>query len=110
VPLAEPAAGGAGRPARVHRADRVRDWIALGLVVIGVLTYGTAHRGMGALARDRTPTTAEASARGEWKMVRWNKYARMSRAGIILVAAGAAVGVWSFARHAARRRGTANVA
>ena len=110
MPLAEPAAGGARGPARVHRADRVRDWIALTLVVIGVLTYGTAHRGMGALARDRTPTTAEASARGEWKMVRWNKYARMSRAGVFLVVVGAAVGVGSCARHAARRRGTANVA
>jgi hypothetical protein len=110
VPLAEPGAVGAPSPARVHRADRVRDWIALSLVVIGVLTYGTAHRGMGALARDRTPTTAEASARGEWKMVRWSKYARMSRAGVFLVVAGAAVGVWSFARHAARRRGAANAA
>jgi hypothetical protein len=110
VPPAEGDAGGAVRSARVHRADRVRDWVALSLVIVGALLYGTAHRGMGAVARDRTPTTAEASARGDWKMVRWNKYERMSRAGVLLVAAGAAVAVWSFARHAARRRGAAHAA
>jgi hypothetical protein len=96
------------RSARVHRADRIRDWIALSLVIAGALLYGTAHGGMDAVARDRTPTTAEAAARGEWKLARWNRYARMSRAGIVLVAAGAAVAVWSFARHAGRRRGTAH--
>jgi hypothetical protein len=108
VPPAEGDAAGAYGSVRVHRADRVRDWLALGLVIVGALLYGTAHRGMGAVARDRTPTTAEASARGEWKMVRWNKYERMSRSGVFLVAAGAAVAVWSFARHAVRRRGTAH--
>jgi hypothetical protein len=88
---------------RVSRADRVRDWIALGLVIVGVLLYGAAHAGMGALARDRTPTSAEASARGDWKMVRWNRFERLSRAGIGLVVVGAAVSVLSFARHALRR-------
>lgn len=108
MPAAEPDGGGAHGSAPVHRADRVRDWIAISLVIVGALLYGTAHRGMGTVARDRTPTTAEASARGEWKMVQWNKYERMSRAGIFMVAAGAAVAVWSFTRHAARRRGTAH--
>jgi hypothetical protein len=108
VPPAEHGAGGAVRSARVHRADRVRDWIALSLVIAGALLYGTAHRGMGAVARDRTPTTAEAAERGEWKMVQWNTYERMSRAGVFFVAAGAALAVWSFARHAVRRRGTAH--
>ncbi|MDQ3996451.1 MAG: hypothetical protein M3303_05485 [Gemmatimonadota bacterium] len=103
MPAAERAAGPGDRLARVHRADRIRDWVAVALVVLGVAVYGTAQRGMGAVARDRTPTTAEASARGEWKMVQWNRYQRMSRAGILLVAAGAAVGIWSFTRHAARR-------
>ncbi|MFN2566256.1 MAG: hypothetical protein ABR499_14765 [Gemmatimonadaceae bacterium] len=101
--------GGATRGG-VHRADRIRDWIAMGLVIAGALLYGSAQRGMGSLARDPTPTTAEQSARGEWKMVRWNRLQRMSRAGITLVAAGAAVAVWSFARHAARRWGTGNAA
>ena len=91
----------------MHRADRLRDWIALALVLVGALIYGAAHLGMGDLARDSRPTTAEAAARGEWKLVRWNRYERMSRAGVWLVAAGAAVAVWSFARHAARRRGSA---
>jgi hypothetical protein len=86
----------------------VRDWIALGLVIAGALLYATAHRGMGIVARDRTPTTADASARGEWKMVRWNRYERMSRAGVLFVVTGATVAVWSFARHAARRRGTSH--
>jgi hypothetical protein len=86
----------------------VRDWIALGLVIVGALLYGAAHAGMGAIARDRTPTTAEASARGEWKMVRWNRFEKMSRAGIALVAAGAAVSVLSFARYALRRRGSSH--
>jgi hypothetical protein len=63
---------------------------------------------MGALARDRSVTTPDAAARGEWKMVRWNRFERMSRAGILFVAAGAGVAVWSFSRHAARRRGAQN--
>ena len=106
MPAAERAAAGVTGPGRVHRADRLRDWIALALVVVGALLYAAAHRGMGSIARDRTPTTDQAAARGEWKMVRWNRFERMSRAGVVFVAAGAAVAVWSFARHAARRRGT----
>jgi hypothetical protein len=105
VPPAEAAPAGAVHSTGVHRADRVRDWIALGLVIAGTLLYGGAHRGMGSLARDRSVTSPEAAARGEWKMVRWNRFERMSRAGILLVAAGAGVAVWSFSRHAARRRG-----
>ena len=110
MPLAERTGGAEHGPGRVHRADRVRDWIALTLVIVGALLYGTASRGMGAVARDRTPTTAEASARGEWKMVRWNKYERMSRTGVFFVAAGAAMAVWSFTRHVGRRRGAAHAA
>jgi protein-S-isoprenylcysteine O-methyltransferase Ste14 len=101
-----PAENDAGAPLRrtsVARGDRIRDWVAMALVVIGALTYVTAHRGMGSVARDQTPTTAEAARRGEWKMVRWIRYERMSRVGIVLVGAGAIVGVWSFARHAMRR-------
>jgi hypothetical protein len=88
----------------VPAADRLRDWLALGLVIAGALVYASAARGMTALAQDRTPTTAEAAARGDWKMVRWNRYERMSRLGIGLAAAGAVVSLYSFARHAARRR------
>jgi hypothetical protein len=108
VPHAERAADGASRSLRVQRADRVRDWIALSLVIAGAVLYGAAQLGMGAVARDRIPTTAEAAARGEWKMVRWNKYERLSRAGIFLVGAGAAGAVLSFARHAVRRRGASH--
>jgi hypothetical protein len=61
---------------------------------------------MGSVARDQTPTTTEAARRGEWKMVRWKKYERMSRVGIVLVGVGAVVGVWSFARHTMRRGST----
>jgi hypothetical protein len=86
----------------------VRDWIALGLVIGGALLYGTAHVGMGSIARDRTPTTAEQSARGEWKMVRWNRFEKMSRAGVALVVVGAAGSLFSFAWHALRRRGGSN--
>ena len=104
MPAADAAAGqrvGSG----VHRADRIRDWIALALVIAGALLYGASHRGMSALARDRSATTPAAAARGEWKLVRWNRLERMSRAGMILVAVGSGVAIWSFARHAARRRG-----
>jgi hypothetical protein len=95
-------------PARVHRTDRVRDWIALGLVITGALLYGSAHAGMGSIARDRTPTTAEQSARGEWKMARWNRFEKLSRAGVALVVVGAAASIVSFARHALRRRRGSN--
>jgi hypothetical protein len=88
----------------------VRDWIALGLVVLGAALYATAHLGMGALARDRSATTAAAAARNDWKMVRWNRYEQLSRAGIGLVAVGAAVSLWSFARHAVRGRGAERAA
>jgi hypothetical protein len=108
VPGADaPGVGAVGSP-RVHRADRIRDWLAVGLVLVGALLYGAAQNGMGTLARDQTPTTAEQSARGEWKMVRWNRYYKMSRTGIALVVAGGAVAVFSFARHAWRRRGSSN--
>jgi hypothetical protein len=105
---ADPGGGGAVGSPRVNRADRVRDWLALGLVLAGTLLYGAAQSGMGALARDRTPTTAEQSARGEWKMVRWNRFYKMSRAGVVLVVAGGAVAVFSFAMHAWRRKGNSN--
>jgi hypothetical protein len=108
VPRAERAAAGARVAPRVHRADRLRDWIALGAVLLGAALYAAANAGMGALARDRSPTTAAQAARNEWKMVRWNRYERLSRVGITLVVVGATVSVWSFARHAKRRRETAN--
>ena len=108
MPVADRAAPGQPADVRktgVSRADRVRDWIALGLVVAGALLYGAAHRGMAGLAGDRSVTTAEAAARGDWKMARWNRFERMSRGGVILVALGAGVAIWSFTIHAARRRG-----
>ena len=104
MPGAERPDAGAATGARVHRADRLRDWLALALVVAGALLYGVAHRGMASIAGDRTPTPVEVAAPGQWKMVRWNRFERMSRAGIALVAAGAGVSLWSFARHARRRR------
>jgi hypothetical protein len=100
---AEREPGGAFSRPGVDRGDRIRDWVAMVLVLLGALTYFTAHRGMGSVARDQTPTTTEAARRGEWKMVRWNRYERMSRVGIALVGAGVIVGVWSFARHAMGR-------
>jgi hypothetical protein len=108
VPHAEEGAGRALDAVRVQRVDRVRDSLALSLIIAGAVLYGAAQLGMGAVARDRTPTTAAAAARGEWKMVRWNKYERLSRAGILLVAVGAVGAVWSFARYAVRRRGASH--
>ena len=108
VPRAERAPVDAGRAPRVHRADRIRDWIALGVVLLGAALYASANAGMEALARDRSPTTAAQAARNEWKIVRWNRYERLSRIGIALVVVGATVSVWSFARHAKRRRETAD--
>ncbi len=108
MPAAERPGGGTVGSSRVSRADRIRDWLALGLVLAGALLYGTAQSGMGTLARDRTATTAEQSARGEWKMVRWNRFYKMSRAGVALVVAGGAVAVFSFAMHAWRRKGSSN--
>ena len=108
MPAADRPGVGAAGSQRVTRSDRVRDWLALGLVLAGALLYGMAQSGMGTLARDRTPTTAEQSARGEWKMVRWNRFYKMSRAGVALVVAGGAVAVFSFAIHARRRKGSSH--
>jgi hypothetical protein len=88
----------------VHRTDRIRDWLALSLVIAGALLYGVSHFGMGSIARDRSPTTTEQAGRGDWKMVRWNRFERMSRLGLGLVVAGASVAVLSFVTHARRRR------
>jgi hypothetical protein len=107
--VSEPAAHGtapapAGPPAErlaraVSRADRLRDLAALALVCGGAALYVYAHLGMRRLAA-RTGY----APRGVWLMPEFDRYWRASRLGVWAVAAGVAVGVWSFLAFRARAR------
>ena len=78
----------------VPPAARARDAIALALLAAGAGTYVVAWRGMQALAEQRVNMP-----QGEWLMSRWNSYHNLSQAGLVGMAAGAAVAAWSFMRH-----------
>ena len=79
--------------AAVPPAARARDAVALALVAAGAGAYLFAWRGMQALAERRVVTGP-----GEYLMVQWNSYHKLSRLGIAGMIAGALVAAWSFHR------------
>jgi hypothetical protein len=81
------------------KADRLRDLAALVLVVVGAALYLYAHLGMRRLA-----ARSGYAPRGVWLMPQFDHYSRASRVGVWAVAAGVAVGVWSFLALRARAR------
>ena len=84
--------------APVHPADRLRDAVALALLVGGIALYAYAFLGMEGLAAGRIT-----AAPGEWATSRWVRYRQLSLAGLGVAAAGVAMAVYSFWRRSRRR-------
>ena len=85
--------------ARVSSTARVRDLIALTLLLVGAALYVYADAGMGRLAVNQVEL-----ASGEYYMNRWNEYRTMSNIGLAVAGAGIAVGILSFVRHSMTAR------
>lgn len=80
------------------RAERLRDAIALALLVGGAALFFYAFRGMENLAAGRF-----AVAPGEWAIARWSHYRTLSLAGMGLAVLGIATAVYSYWRRARQR-------
>jgi hypothetical protein len=87
----------------VRVADRRRDRAALFILLIGAALMLWAHFGMRALSRGDVVLEE-----GEWRMNRWNRYARTSNLGAGFVVAGMLIGVWSMTRYQFYRRAAKN--
>lgn len=83
----------------VSAAARIRDLVALTLLLIGAGLYVYAHAGMGRLVANQVQL-----ASGEYYMNRWNEYRTMSNIGLAIAGAGIAAGVLSFMRHSRTSR------
>ena len=86
----------------VSRAERVRDLAAAALLATGVALYAYAYSGMRTLAGGRAGAETELFG----TIARFNRYWTISRAGLVIAAAGLAMVAWSYWRHAARRDAT----
>ena len=84
--------------APVTPADRLRDAVALALLVGGIALFVYANRGLETLAAGRISV-----APGEWAITQWSRYRGLSFAGLGLVAAGIAMAAYSYWRRAIRR-------
>ena len=84
--------------APVTPADRLRDAVALALLVGGAALFVYAYRGLETLAAGRITV-----APGEWALTLWSRYRGLSFAAIGLVAAGVAMAAYSYWRRAVRR-------
>jgi len=82
----------------VARAERARDLAAAALLTGGAGLYGYAFHGMRALAAGRATVENELWA----SLARFNFYTTVSRAGMVIAAAGFGLMLWSSWRHAAR--------
>ena len=82
----------------VGRADRIRDLVALALVLAGVGLYMYAGAGMRALAAGQVQGDVAHPL-----MAHWDRYWKLSRLGLVLAGTGVAVGIWSFVRLVQRR-------
>jgi hypothetical protein len=79
------------------RGDRLRDVLALVLVVGGIGLVLLSNSGMHRLA------TQPIVAHGEWAMAQYEHYRRLGMLGYIVALAGIATGIWSYL-HLARAR------
>jgi hypothetical protein len=80
------------------RGDRLRDVLALVLVVGGIGLVLLSNSGMHRLA-----TQPIVVAHGEWAMAQYEHYRRLGMLGYIVALAGIATGIWSYL-HLARAR------
>lgn len=86
----------------VSRAGRVRDGVALLLVVIGIGLVLGSHAGMQRLA-----TKTIVVPKGEWAVTQFSHYYYVELAGYVTAVVGIAVGAWSYLLHARRGRSDA---
>ncbi len=86
-----------GSPQITTRADRVRDIIALVLVLGGICLILVSHNGMQRLA-----TQPIVVAKGQTAGAVWNKYAYIDLAGRAAAIIGVVVGIVSYVLHARR--------
>ena len=81
----------------VRRADRIRDVVAMAVLLTGAALYAYAYGGMHLLA-DR----AIVPVPGHSALERFDRYWQLSRAGLLLMAVGVATVAWSFWRFRSR--------
>jgi hypothetical protein len=84
------------------RGDRLRDVLALVLVVGGIGLVLLSNSGMHRLA-----TQPIVVAHGEWAMAQYEHYRRLGMLGYIVALAGIATGIWSYIRLARARQASA---
>jgi hypothetical protein len=97
--MTHPAPGPDGGTPRTTRGDRMRDAIAIVLVVLGVCLIVVAHVGNTRLATQ--PIIVD---RGQSAFSQWMHYYYIEFAGYGAVAAGLIAGLASYAVHARRTR------
>ena len=90
------------RRSGVSRADRIRDGVALLLVVAGIGLVLGSHAGMQRLA-----TNTIVVPKGEWAVAQFTRYYYVEIAGYVAAVVGIAVGAWSYLLHARRGRSDA---
>jgi hypothetical protein len=79
------------------RSDRLRDGIALVLVLLGIMLILLSNGGMHRLA-----TQPIVLAHGEWAVARYEHFRRLAMLGYLATIAGIGAGIWSYTLHARR--------
>jgi hypothetical protein len=79
------------------RIDRLRDGVALILVLLGIMLTLLSNTGMHRLA-----TQPIVLAHGEWAVVRYEHFRRLGMLGYLATIAGIGAGIWSYTLHARR--------
>ncbi len=77
----------------MRRADRVRDAVAIAVLLVGAALYAYAYGGMHTLA-----ASAIVRVPGHTALERFDRYWQLSRVGLLLMGAGIAAVAWSFWR------------
>ena len=77
----------------VRRADRVRDAVAMAVLLVGAALYAYAYGGMHSLADH-----AIVRVPGHTALERFDRYWQLSRVGLLLMGAGILAVAWSFLR------------
>ena len=79
------------------RGDRVRDGVALILVLLGIMLILLSNAGMHRLATQHIVV-----AHGEWAVAQYEHFRRLAMLGYLATVAGLGAGVWSYTLHAKR--------
>jgi hypothetical protein len=79
------------------RSDRLRDGVALVLVLLGIVLILLSNAGMHRLA-----TQPIVLAHGEWAVARYDHFRRLGMLGYLATIAGVGTGIWSYLLHARR--------